>query len=199
MGSVPVIVIAGGPGAGKSGVMRSVQRQFRREAVFVPEVATMLITKLRLAPPFRGEDLRVWQRAVAEVQAAQESLALMEAFRQGRRGVVLDRGRCDGAGYMEGGWEEFGELVASQPDTEYARYRHVIFLEMPPEAVWQQFRDNNPTRKEDWPEASELGSRLRAAWQDHPKFHGVPFCPDFRDRQRAVVDLIREFLTQGEK
>lgn len=197
MSEIPLIVIAGGPGAGKSGVLVSIKRAFRGEVIFVPEVATFLIKTLRLKPPFRGNDLRVWQRAVAEVQAAKESLAVLEAARQGHRGVVLDRGRCDGAGYLDGGWEEFGELIGSQPDLEFVRYDHVVFLEMPPEDIWRANHGNNATRKEDWPEAEELGRRLRVAWQDHPSFHAVPFQPDFGARRRNVLHLVRSMLSGG--
>ncbi|MBI4992163.1 MAG: ATP-binding protein [Candidatus Harrisonbacteria bacterium] len=169
---IKMIVLTGGPCAGKTTVLKALQEEFARKAIFVPEVATILLAN---GFPVPGKDLpwsEEWQAclqgAILPLQRTIENAYLLMAKSKGVKVVVCDRGMLDGAAYTPGGVEEFCHNNNLIIDDEIARYDVIIHLEslaiVCPEKYGQT---NNETRFESLERAQQLERAIKEVWRDH--------------------------------
>ena len=195
--SVLVLVIAGGPGAGKTSVLAELQRLYADSCVFVPEAATEIIEQLGLKPPFVGEALRLFQTLVALRQEFNERRAMERCLREGKRVIILDRARGDHPGYLPGAWPEFEELLDTTKEAELGRYHAVVFLETPSEEVYLRIFDDNKTRCEsEYSVAIALSQRLRDGWADHPNFRPVRSFETWEQKREEIVGHVQWLIDE---
>jgi CYTH domain-containing protein/predicted ATPase len=193
---IPHIVLTGGPCSGKSSVMRELQQEFSGSIHCVPEVATIVIAQVGVKPPVGDPmGMRKFQRTIYRVQRGFETISDLQAVRDGKSALLLDRGTIDGAAYMDGGIEELERVCRTSCDHEYGQYDLVICLETPPEKVYKDNRRNNPARHEDFEQASKLGKRIKKVWRSHPHFRFIPNCGSWQLKADLVKRTIREFLS----
>jgi len=165
------VVITGGPGSGKSTVLAEL-RPLYPEAMFVPEVATILISQVGIRP--KADDpvsLAKFQQAVYRTQRIFERTSAEFAALEGKRLVVMDRGTMDNAAYI--GVRELERLVNTTARAEYSYYDAVIALEVPPRDIYERVKANNPARSEEYADAVALGERIGHAWSGHPNFRSI--------------------------
>ncbi len=169
------IAVSGGPGAGKTTLWNALRARHPAQFVPVPEVATLMFQ--HVFPRVRDADERcAVQRAIFAVQRE------LEAFHEARltSGQILlcDRGTPDGGGYWPRGHEDFFRCLSTTHHAELTRYDAVLFMESA--AVGGlSIAEGNHVREEDLTAAVEIDRRLRAVWQDHPRFVHVAHEPDF--------------------
>ena len=180
-----LVVLTGGPGAGKTAILEVVRRHFCEHVVVLQEAASILFNGgfPRKETP---EALRAAQRAIFHVQIELERLAL----EGGQAAVVLcDRGTVDGLAYWPGDPDAFwGELGTSREE-QLKRYATVIHLRTP--SATQGYNHDNPQRQESARRAMQLDRRIEQAWAGHPDHPFVGSQTEFIVKIEKTLSLIR--------
>lgn len=186
------IAVSGGPGAGKTTLWRTLSDLHRKRVVAMPEVATLLFS--HVFPQVQDELERcAVQRAIFSVQENLERVLEHRATED--RVLLCDRGLPDGAGYWPHGPQHFFETMQTAWATELQRYDAVLFMESA--AVGDlTASDNNPTRTEDLAAARSYNERLRAVWQDHPRFEYIPHARDFSAKIAQALTVAERLLDE---
>lgn len=185
------IVLTGGPGGGKTTAADLLRREFANRVALVPETATMLFLGgfPRVAEP---DAVRSAQTAIFHVQ---RNLEDVQAARYPGQILLCDRGTVDGAAYWPDGNGDGGffKAMGTTLESELERYHHVIFFETA--AVGGlSIASGNPARIESLQAAVELDKRLRALWEQHPRFHFIPHGPSFLAKITAALHTLTEIL-----
>ena len=183
-----LVVLTGGPGAGKTAVLEVVRRDFCEHIAVLPEAASILF-----GGGFPRQDgraaQRAAQRAIYHVQHELERMVLEER----RAAVALcDRGTLDGLAYWNDPSESYLAQVGTSLEAELKRYAAVIHLRTPAEQGGYNRR--NPVRTEDARQAAALDERILAAWSAHPRRYVVESTPDFMTKLIRTVELLRAEL-----
>jgi len=182
-----LVVLTGGPGAGKTAVVELVRRSLCEHIAVLPEAATIVFGG---GFPRRSSAVgrRAAQRAIWRVERALEELALGE----GNAAVALcDRGTLDGQAYWPGP-EQLCEAEGTTVEAELARYAAVIHLRTP--AANQGYNHQNALRIESAEEALAIDERILQAWAGHPHRVVIDSTEDFITKATAAVYAIRAQL-----
>lgn len=151
-----LVVVTGGPGAGKTALLELARRDLCEHAVILPEAAGILY-----GGGFpRREDAssrRATQRAIFAVQ---HELEREVAERDNAALVLCDRGTVDALAYWPSDPADFWRDVGSSVEAELARYTTVIHLRTPPRG---EYNHHNPLRTETAAEAAAIDERIAAA------------------------------------
>jgi predicted ATPase len=183
-----LIVLTGGPGAGKTAVLEMTRRVFCTHVTILPESASLLFNG---GFPRHTSDAgrRAIQRAIFHVQREVERLALEE----GQAAVALcDRGTVDGLAYWPGTAESFWQDLGAEPERELSRYDAVVHLETPP--ANGGYNNQNPVRSESAFEAKIINDRILESWKAHPRRFVIPSTADFLDKAIAALKCIASEL-----
>ena len=179
-----LIVLTGGPGAGKTAVLEVLRRNFGGQVTVLPESASILF-KGGFPRGHLPSERRCAQRAIFHVQRQLERLALED----GPHLVALcDRGTVDGLAYWPGDSEAFWKDMGTDREAELARYHAVIHLHTPGDGGG--YDHSNPERQESAEEAAAIDRAIHAAWEGHPRRYTVESTPDFLDKVVRVLALI---------
>lgn len=165
-----MIVITGGPCAGKSTIIDRLKQDFSAYH-FIPEVATMLLESKAypMPDPWTQEWQDGFQEKIVTTQLLLEktTLSLSE-----NKFIILDRGVLDGAAYMEGGVKEFCNRFNLTEKEVLDRYHSVIHLEslstMSPK-MYEELLKTNKQRFETLEQAQHRERMTQEAWKNHPK------------------------------
>lgn len=178
-----LLVLTGGPGAGKTAVLEVIRRNFGDQVQILPESASILF---RGGFPRQADVIhrKAAQRAIYHVQRELERAA-QEAGPH--RVVLCDRGTLDGLAYWPAEPEAFWSDLASTPDLELARYHAVIHLRTP---VGSHYNHKNPMRTETAEQAAVIDERILAAWAAHPRRFIVESTDSFMDKIVRVLAII---------
>jgi predicted ATPase len=182
-----LIVVTGGPGAGKTAVLEMARRSFCRHVVVLPEAASIIYH----GGFWRRESeagKRAAQRAIFHVQREQERMLIEE----GCTAILCDRGTVDGLAYWPGPQERFLKELQITREGEVTRYRAVIHMHTPP--ADEGYNHQNPLRTESPEEALALDAAIARAWEGHPRRHFVAGTQNFLEKAHHTLDLIRAEL-----
>lgn len=180
------VVLTGGPGAGKTAVLELIRQSFCQHVHVLPESAGIVF-----GGGFpRDRDPRVLrpaQRAIFFVQRELEATA--EAAQPAV--VLCDRGTVDGCAYWPGPedlWSSVGTTLTEQLNRYYA----VIHLHPP--SLDQGYNRTNPLRIESPTEAAAIDALIALAWDQHPRRFPIEATPDFLDKARHTMAVLRELV-----
>ena len=185
-----LVVLTGGPGAGKTAVLEMARHCFCAHVGILPEAAGIVFGG-GFPRHTTGPGLRAAQRAIFHVQREVETLVTEES--QVAVGLC-DRGTIDGIAYWpdqpEPYWQQFGTTL----DEEIARYAAVIHLQTP--AAEHGYNHDNALRVESAKEARSIDERIMAAWSAHPRRFVVPSSVDFSDKAMRALAIVRDELPE---
>ena len=201
--AITKIVITGGPGAGKTGALGRIREVFSDlgyTVLFVPEVATSLISG-GVAPWTCGTNLD-YQKCHVATQVFREQI-----FEQAARTmpndkilIVCDRGNMGNKAYMTE--EEFQGILRDLGTTEVALrdgYDAVFHLVTAAKGAEQFYTlENNQARIETIEQAIELDDKDIAAWTGHPHFRVIGSESSFDKKLDHLIAEIKRFLGEPE-
>ncbi len=186
---VKLVVVTGGPGAGKTAVLEMARRSFCKHIAILPEAAGIVFGGG--FPRLGSEAARcASQRAIYYVQRELEAVA----FGHANEIVVAlcDRGTVDGAAYWPQAQATYWDSLGTQAEAELRRYSAVVHLRTP--ALAQGFDHSNPLRVESAEQAAALDAKIAAAWGGHARRVEVPSTTDFLEKARLVLEIVRDEL-----
>lgn len=182
------IVITGGPSTGKTTAIKHL-KYTRPDIEYVDEAATMVLASGFPVPNEKRPWTQTWQNAL-QIAIAGMQLGLEAASKEcAEAAIVQDRGLLDGASYLEGGVDEFEELMGMDRHEMHKRYHAVIYL------GWLTARDyadnSNPQRFEDERRARVLSERVRLCWDGHPQLIEIT---TQNNRAGVIEDLLPNLI-----
>lgn len=182
-----LVVLTGGPGAGKTAVLGLARHRFCEHVRVLPEVATMLFGGgfPRFDEPGAREAA---QRAIFSVQRELERAVVSEASTSV---ALCDRGTLDGLAYWPGAVDAFFAALAATRAEERLRYAAVIHLRTPAAVHYDH---SNPVRIETAEEAHAMDERIIAAWAGHPNVHVIESSADFLEKARSALAVVEREL-----
>lgn len=185
-----LVVLTGGPGAGKTALLEMARRSFCEHIAILPEAASIIF-----GGGFWRRDTvaatKAAQRAIFQVQRELERVVVEE----GKSAIGLcDRGTLDGLAYWPGDPKEFFSELGIAREKELARYAAVIHLRTP--ALDQGYNHSNPVRIESAAQAAEIDRRIIQAWDGHPRRFFVESSSSFIEKVARAVELIRVELPE---
>ncbi len=182
-----LVVLTGGPGAGKTAVLEMMRRCLCEHVVLLPEAATVVFGGgfPRIAA---AGGRRAAQRAICAVQRELEMLALAE---EPPCMVLCDRGTLDGLAYWTGGEGELFADLGLKRSVEIGRYHTVIHMRTP---AAPRYENSNALRIETVREAIAIDARIEEAWSGHPRRFVVESLEQFDEKALRASALIRAEL-----
>lgn len=185
-----LVVITGGPGAGKTAVLEIVKKTLCEHVAILPEAASIIFgggfwrmesTSARLAA----------QRAILHVQKEMETLVLSEhLWSMG----LCDRGSLDGLAYWPEDENAFWRMTGTNLEEEYQRYFSVIHLRSPSEE--HGYNHQNPLRIETSVQASLIDQKIHSIWSKHPRYRMIESTPDFLTKTKIAMQHIADDLPE---
>ncbi len=182
-----LIVVTGGPGAGKTAIVEMAKKYFCPHVVILPEAATMVFSGgfWRLST-ITGRQAA--QRAIFHIQREMEQLVIEEK----RWGLAIcDRGTLDGLAYWPGSENDYWAQVGSSAQKELSRYKTVIHLRTPTLAMGY---NNHPNvlRIESAEEAGLIDEKIHQIWSRHPNYTQIDSASDFQNKAAVALKLIAD-------
>lgn len=179
-----LVVLTGGPGAGKTAVLEVLAQHACRHVLVLPEVASILWKGG--FPRQDGAGLRrAAQRSIVRVQHELQRYAIEEPT---TALVVCDRGSLDGLAYWPGTPADYFAELDTTEERELARYAAVIHMESAPRAHGYFTTAMRPETAE---QAREIDRRIFEAWSRHPNRVVVESQPDFLTKLDKALALLR--------
>lgn len=200
---ITLIVITGGPCAGKSTAMTWIQNAFTKMGyvvLFVPETATELITG-GVAPWTCGTN-KDYQKCQIQLQLEKERIfeEAASTMKNEKILIVCDRGAMDNKAYMT--QEEFQSLLKQLGYNEVElrdAYDAVFHLVTAADGAEEFYTTaNNTARTETVEQAKELDKKLIAAWTGHPHLRVIDNSTNFEDKMKRLISEISSFLGEPE-
>ncbi len=196
---ITVIVITGGPCAGKTTAMSWIQNAFTRmgyTVLFIDETATQLITGG--AAPWLNASNRDFQWHLLELQTAKEKAFadIARTMKGGKVLIVCDRAAMDNRVYMtQRDFDWVLRQTGTNPVALRDRYDAVFHLVTAAKGAEKYYTlSNNRARTETPEEAAALDDRLIAAWTGHPHLRVIDNSTGFDEKMRRLIREITVFL-----
>lgn len=179
-----LIVVTGGPGAGKTAVLETARRMFPPKVAVLPEAASIVFGggfwRLESAS---ARDAA--QRAIFHVQREMETLVCEEGT---WTAGICDRGTLDGLAYWRGREDDFWRMTGTTLARELARYHAVIHLRSP--AADGGYNHRNPLRIETAEEASAIDRRIAEIWSSHPRYCTIESTESFITKAERALGIL---------
>jgi predicted ATPase len=179
-----LVVLTGGPGAGKTAVLEMAKKQLCEHVAIFPEAASIVFGggfwRLRSDAAQMAS-----QRAIYDVQKEMETVVVGEK----KWGLGLcDRGTLDGLAYWPRSETSFWDSLQTSKEAEFAKYQAVIHLRTPSAELGYNFQ--NPIRVETAKEAAKIDERIATIWSAHPNYHQIASAVSFLDKVHVALALI---------
>ena len=180
---MPLIVLTGGPSAGKTAVIEMIRRMVCPHVAVLPESASILFGggfwRLRSHSASKAA-----QRAIYHVQNELERMVIGETA---YTAAICDRGTLDGLAYWPDNDEDYLLQLNIDREREISKYKLVIHLRTPKPG---EYNYSNPLRIESPEEAIQIDKRIERAWNGHPRRLFVNNHEQFINKANEAMRLI---------
>lgn len=185
-----LVVLTGGPGAGKTAVLAAARAAYCEHVAAIPEAATILF-----GGGFPRHDSipgrKAAQRAIYHVQREAERLVDDELF---AHAALCDRGTVDGMAYWPAGEEDFWAAVGTSREEQLARYHVVVHMRTPDQDG--AYNRSNQVRVEDAALARAIDERILRAWAGHPNRIIIEARSNFEDKLHEALHALAPWLPE---
>lgn len=186
--STNLIVLTGGPGAGKTAVLEFARKIVPDQVVIFPEAASILF----MGGFWRFDSAtskKAAQRAIYHVQQEMQNLVIEE-----KKWTVglCDRGTLDGLAYWPNSEAAFFEALNTSRQKEYSKYQAVIHLRTP--SLEGGYNYQNPARTESVELAALIDQKIHLIWKDHPNYHVIESQPDFMQKANLAIQHLQKYI-----
>lgn len=183
-----LIVITGGPGAGKTAVLEMAKKVLCEHVAILPESASIVFGGGFWRLQSASAKLAA-QRAIFHIQVEMENLVIGE-----KKWTVglCDRGTLDGLAYWPNDEASFWEMTRSQAKQEYQKYFAVIHLRSPTDQFG--YNQKNPLRVETAIQASEIDEKIARAWAGHSNYVVIDSSENFLTKAQDAIRLISKYV-----
>lgn len=200
--NIPLIVLTGGPCAGKTTALNCIVDHFTEKGYKVftlPEVPTMFTAAGMNYLTSNADFFFEGEKSTMEIQIAlEDSFMRMAATIHNHPAIVIcDRGTMDISAYMsEEQWQTLMGQMNTDSETLRGRYDAVIHLVSAAKGLEHHYTTaNNAQRLETADEtglqvARMLDDRVMQAWKGHPRLTVIDNGEDFSLKMSKVVDTI---------
>ncbi len=183
-----LIVITGGPGAGKTALLEMAKKVFCDNVAILPEAASIVFGggfwRLQSTSAKRAA-----QSAIFHIQVEMEKLVIGEkTWAVG----LCDRGTLDGLAYWPSSEDTFWKMSKSEARDEYQKYLAVIHLRSPNEKFG--YNHINPLRVETALQAGEIDEKIANAWAGHANYHVIDSAVNFPTKAEAAMKQIAHYI-----
>lgn len=185
-----LVVLTGGPGAGKTAVLEFVRKTLCEHIAILPEAASILFGGgfWRLES---NSAKQAAQRAIYHVQDEMQGLVINE--KKWALGLC-DRGTLDGLAYWPGTEDDFFGSLKTEKEIELKKYIGVIHLKSP--TLEMGYNHQNPIRTESAELATQIDQRIHHIWKSHPHYSCIESKNSFIEKVSEAVHLIRSFVPE---
>jgi predicted ATPase len=182
-----MVVLTGGPGAGKTALLELIRHCFCRHVVVIPESAGIVFgggfPRGNLVPLKEAA-----QRAIFHVQRELEAVGEIGAPAL----LLCDRGTVDGAAFWPGtDYTPFWTSVGTTLEKELERYHAVIHLRTPPPGSGL-YNHSNPLRVETEAQAAAIDEKIALLWAAHPRRFEIEATPNFLEKASRALEILRQ-------
>lgn len=181
------VAITGGPSGGKTTLIEALKKELGQKCAVVPEAASIL---------YRGGFPR-YKEATSVIHAqkaiyyTQKELEELICHVSQKSLIVCDRGSIDAVAYWPDSPVDFYTSLKTTPAAELERYDWVIHLDT---ASLDFYDSSNPIRTETFQEAWDLNSRIKNAWEQHPRRIVITHNADFLSKMTTSLAVIKAIL-----
>jgi AAA domain len=189
---IPILPLTGGPGGGKSTLLRHLREHpVLGRRIVVMEEAIHLMRFVRLSPRTPA-----FQCALVAIQAGTEDFLRHDRQWIHTRVIVTHRGTLDPCAF----WQSFGnsresffEMTGTTLDEHYRRYDLVLHLESAAVRVPEAYvRYPHAHRPEDIEQAARLDHLLGGLWCGHPKYVKIEGTVRVEEKLHKAVESVRQ-------
>jgi predicted ATPase len=182
-----LIVLTGGPGAGKTAILEMAKKTICDEVAFLPEAASIVYGGGFWRLPSLSAKTCA-QTAIYHIQNEMEKMVVAE--KKWHIGIC-DRGTLDGLAYWPLNEEAFWSMGQTSMQQEFTKYRAIIHLRTPSDNLG--YNHQNPLRVENSLQASEIDNRIAEIWKHHPDYNVIENTEDFITKAQKAIDLIIKY------
>lgn len=185
-----LIVLTGGPGAGKTAVLEMAKNSLPEDAIILPEAASIIFGGGFWRLPSSTAKAAA-QRAIFHVQTEIENLVCEE-----KKWVMglCDRGTLDGLAYWPESEELFWKFSQTTMDQELNKYYAVIHLRTPSDIYG--YDHSNPLRIESAIQSKMIDDKIAGIWKNHPRYVEVQSTQSFLTKAQTAVNQILKFQSE---
>lgn len=203
---IPVVVLTGGPCAGKTTALERIVGYFsdRGYKVFtIPEVPTIFTASGMNYLTNNTDFFFEGEKATLEMQIALEDkfLGMAKTIKQHPAIVVCDRGTIDISTYLKDEqWNELMQILHLDTESLRNRYDGVVHLTTAAKGMEQYYTtENNAQRLEAHTEegmrvARMLDDKVLEAWKSHPVHIVINNGEDFELKMAQVISAVEEIV-----
>ena len=196
--NINMIVITGGPCAGKSTALNWIHNEFTQRGytvLFIGECATELINsgvKCNICKTKKD-----FQLAILRMQKTKEDLYYEAATKMSNKVlIVCDRGTLDGKAYLSELDFQCLMKIMNTNEVELRDNYDAVFHLMSAAKGAKDFYtfETNRARTETIEEAALLDDKIINAWTGHPHFRIIDNSTDFEGKMQRLINEIASFL-----
>lgn len=197
LSEIPIIVLTGGPCAGKTTALATIKRYFEDlgfNVILVPEAATTVLEMGFSLREFDALERERFQKGVLKVIFGLEDTAMDLAKVKAKSIIICDRGALDGAAFCEqDGWNRVME--GKTIEELLGRYSGVIHMVTAADGAEEYYTlENNKVRNGSGAEAIVADKKLQKIWSMHHNFKIVNNYGTFADKMKNVIKEISGFV-----
>lgn len=196
--NIHMIVITGGPCAGKSTALSWIQNEFTQKGytvLFIGESATELINSGVKNSVCRTK--KDFQLAILRMQKAKEELYLEAASKMNNKVlIVCDRGTLDGKAYLpEVDFQYLMKVMDTNEIELRDNYDAVYHLVTAAKGARDYYTfETNKARTETAEEAAIMDDKIISAWTGHPHLRIIDNSTNFEGKMQRLINEISAFL-----